>query len=194
MPAAVPALVMTRVVVHVEHRGVDVGGRAATGELRHVPPVRRAPAAIQQPRRPEHERAGADAEHTPAPGDGAPQRRQQRPGVVLPLQPGVAVGDGRHRHQIGLLQAFQAERGIQGEAHRGAQRPRLPGDHREVVAGQAIGGPVVAEDIAHHAQLERLEPVEHHHRDVANHGPIMPPDWQDLAHTCHHCHLSGGRP
>ncbi len=178
-----------RIGVHVEHGSIDVRGRVLERQLGRAAPVGRAPPPVQQPGRPEHERAGPDAEHPPAARDRAPQCLKQRLGVAVPAQPGMGLGDGRHRHQVSLVQVVHAERGIEGEPHRGTQRPRLPRDHREVVAGQAIASPVGPEDLAHHTQLERLEPVEHHHRDVTEHAAITPRGWQDVMLTCHYCHF-----
>ncbi len=178
-----------RIGVHVEHGSIDVRGREQERQLGRAAPVGRAPPPVQQPGRPEHERAGADAEYPPAARDRAPQCLKQRLGIAVPAQPGMGLGDGRHRHQVGLVKAVHAERGIEGEPHRGTQWPRLPRDHREVVAGQAIARPVGPEDLTHHTQLERLESVEHHYRDVTEHAAIMPRRWQDVMLTCHHCHF-----
>ena len=66
MPAAVPALVITAVVVDVEDRRGRPGPPGTAGQLVGVHPVRGAPAAVEQPGLAEREGAAADAQH-PAP-------------------------------------------------------------------------------------------------------------------------------
>ena len=179
-----------RVLVHVQHIRVDDRRRMLPREVGGVPPVGGAVPPVQQPGRAEHERAVAHAEHPGTAVHGGPQRVDQRRRELaggIRLQ--VAVADGRHGHQVGLLQPVQAVGRGYGEAHRRGERGgfscprhRFARDHGEVVGGQPVVGPVDAEHLAEHAQLERGKAVQDHYGHV-------------LQHALHHAScLAGSRP
>ncbi len=183
-----------RVLVDVQHLGVDDRRRMLPREIRGVPPVRGAPPPVQQPGRPEHERAVADAEHPgPALHGGAQRADQRRRELAGRVRLELVVADGRHGHQVGLLQPVQAVGGGHGEARRRDQRGRFPRHHGEVVGGQPVVGPVHAEHFAEHAQLERGEAVQDDHGHVLQHASIMPDGWQDLTSRWLNCHCSAAR-
>ena len=177
-----------RVLVHVQHIRVDDRRRMLPREVGGVPPVGGAVPPVQQPGRAEHERAVAHAEHPGTAVHGGPQRVDQRRRELaggVRLQ--VAVADGRHGHQVSLLQPVQAVGRGHGEACRRGERGGFPGprhrfarDHGEVVGGQPVVGPVNAEHLAEHAQLERGKAVQDHYGYVLQHASIMPRVWQDL--------------
>ncbi len=170
-----------RVLIDVEHLGVDHGRGIQPGQVRGVPPVRGAPPPVQQPGRPEHERAVADAEHPgPAVHGGAQRVDQRRRELAGRVGLELAVADRRHRHQVRLRQPVQAIGRGHGEARRRGQRGRFARHHGEVVGGQPVVGPVDAEHLAQHAQLEGSKAVQDDHGHVVQHGSIMHPDWQDL--------------
>ena len=173
-----------RLLIHVQDARVDLRAGIAPGQFSVCRQcvVHRRP--LQQARLAEHEDAAADAQHPGSAIGRTAQGGQQRPGELAALRraareaggyrarrigprrgqagdqaslPQPPVGHGGHGDQVRLLQAVQAVRRLDGEALVAADRARLAGHHREVVGGQPVVGPVDAEHLAHHAELERLE-------------------------------------
>jgi hypothetical protein len=84
----------------------------------------------------------------------------------------------RYGDQIGRLQRCEIGVGGDGEAGRGPHRAAVGGAQRELVAGKAVDGAVGAEDLAHHAELERGDPVEHDGGDALKHADSLARKWQ----------------
>jgi hypothetical protein len=182
-----------RAGVHVEHVRVHRGRRAVSGQVRRVHPVGGAPPAVQQPGRGQHERAGAHAEYPRSPRLRGTQRAQQRRGKLAWHALAQLRVDRAHDHQVRRVQSFDAIRIRQGEPVFRAQRAVFPGDHREVVARQAVVRAVHAENLADHPELERGEPVEHNESHVLEHVAIIPRDWQNVICIWHYCHFRPAR-
>src|SRR5207302_53250 len=108
---------------------------------------------------------GADARHPRAAvGGGVGRGEEGRRRTLVGVAPG---GDGE---EVGVAEAVDAEGGVDGETRRGVERWRLDGTHREVVAGEAVGGAVVAEDLGEDAELEGGDMVGDGDGDVPEHG------------------------
>src|SRR5205807_7619594 len=126
-----------RVVVDVENVGIDLGRRVAAGQFGGAPPVRGAPAAVQQAGLAQDEGARADAQHAGAPVHRPAQRLQQvfgeEPEPVRPLDRLARVDaeplvvDRGQRDQVRGLQPLQAAGGVDGEVVVGVHRRRLAG-------------------------------------------------------------------
>ena len=121
MPAAVPALVITRSSSTKSTSGSIRRLGEAPLELVGVPPVGGAGAAVEQPGLAEQERAGADREHPGAAGVGPAEDVEDAPRTA---GPGVVVGRGDH--EVGVVGSLQPVRRGDGDrrcpspsAHRG---------------------------------------------------------------------------
>ena len=112
----------------------------------------------------EDERPGADGQDPGSASDGVAKK--------LPDLGGHAVGrHRRHRNQVCGRRALQTVLHDQREAHARAHRPRDRRDEREVEDREPVVGPVDAEHLAEHAELEGGDPVGDHGRDAGEtHG------------------------
>jgi hypothetical protein len=86
----------------------------------------------------------------------------------------------RYRHQVRGRRARQVVLDLQGEPHRRAHRSGHRRADRELERVDALLGPVYAERLAQHAQLERGHLVVDDHRHVAQHASIMTQTWQEI--------------
>ena len=150
MPAAVPALVITRSSSTKSTSGstVAAGKRA---QLVGVPPVGGARATVEQPGVAEEERAGADPEHPGAPGVGAPEDVQHR------LRRWLVAVVGRRDHQVGVRPRppARAAKVIDIPLSIGMGSPGRSVQARKSIAGHAVVGAVDPEDLLDHAELEQ---------------------------------------
>ena len=103
--------------VDIEHAGVHLHERVTTGELVGLAPVRRRPAAVEQPGRGQDERSGAKR-GDPCPAVmGRSQRRQERRGRAR----GELTGGDHDR--VGFVQGTEAQGDVDRHARdTGAQR------------------------------------------------------------------------
>jgi hypothetical protein len=146
--------------VDVEHVGGHLDQRMALAQQRGVLPVRGGRPAVQQARRGQRERAGADGDHPSAPVGGRAQGLDQRGGDLA-----ADVGNPRNDHGVGGGQHVQAVPGGDREAADGRHRLRRLGADVEVVPGDVELGAGQAEHLHHAAQLEGRHPGVGQHRD-----------------------------
>ena len=126
-PRSPPAL------VDVERVGFDLDPREAPRELVGVEPVRRRPAAVEEPGVGERERAGADRRHPRAAGGRGPQRLERRLGRAV-VDLAVAGNDDR----VGLGQRPRARRRRRSRSRSSSRR--CPAARRRRRTRTAAGG------------------------------------------------------
>ena len=155
-------------VVDEQHVRVHLGQWEACGELGGVPPVGGAPAPVEQPGRPEDERARAHAEQ-----DGAGRVRRPQ-GLEQGWRVGLLLAGGGHHHEVRAHQPVEPERRHHLHAHPGGER--LPGHrpaHPELERGHALFGAIDPEDLAGDAELEQRQLVDQQGRDGSQHGSTL---------------------
>lgn len=167
-PAAVPAAGDDRVLVDVEHVRLDPGTRVAAGEFVGVAPVRGTASLVEQPGLAQEEGPGADAQDPGATLHSSPQFL----GQAVRLAHIEVVG--RDADEVRRGQPLQAVPGPHLEAVAGRHAVASGRDKSEVVRGQRVVAAVDPEDLAEHAQLERMGTLEGQDGDVVKHGFPIP--------------------
>jgi len=146
-PGGQPGAGQHLTLIHPQHVRIDLHGRVAFREVAGVLPVGGGPAVVEQARRGQRERTGADRHH---PGTAVSRLAQGRADLLAGVDQRQVA---RHDHGVRGGQRLQAVLGLHAIARRRWHHARRGRADREVIApGQAR----IGEDLGRDGQVESL--------------------------------------